>query len=87
MSSRLKFLEQSDFMYESIEMSSISLLYWFVACYFYFKSFLLLLLLFIRRTAGLMLLPPSPIIRKAGTNRLYLVPFKVPALQNIGNKD
>lgn len=43
-------------------------------------------LLFIRKTAGLMHLPPTPIIREAGTNRLYLVLFKVPALQNTGNK-
>lgn len=50
-------------------------------------KFFLLLLFFIRNTAALMLLPPNPIIREAGTNRLYLVPFKVPALQNIGNKD
>lgn len=63
-------------------MPSISLLYWFVMSIFYLKSFLL----FIRKIAGLMPLPLNPIVRDAGTKRLYLVLFKVPALQNIGNK-
>lgn len=67
-----------------VEMSSISLLYWFVDGYFFiFKK---ILLLFIRKVVGPKPLPPNSIRREEGTDRLYLVPFKVPAQKNIDNK-